>query len=284
MISALYKEMKETSTPMIKGEWFNIRICPDLYTQELINIGVGLVSQDGDVHAKLVDQPGRLECLYDKAGIENIMFLVEVIKDSIHEEGLTPPSPHIIYSEKKYTTGTSVDEILDYIFKQTVTVAAPGRELPNEENAYTDTDVRKSVIEYIKAHAGINAEKIIPTRPYIIIGEGNNKHRLDIPIQGNGLLGNILSANYSPNSLKMHLLEANMNLEVAAKEHKSDRLGVFIFHPKRVVNNKKILNNIDHVIEDTYWKWQRLNVHMDVEDSIEILGKRMMNWANIEAA
>jgi hypothetical protein len=87
-------------SPRPAGYWHAIRATPDLYTGETLNIGVCVVSAAGSRHAKVIDEPGRLSCLYSEESADAVVMLAEVAA-ALSRTGRDPreASPNVFVGE-----------------------------------------------------------------------------------------------------------------------------------------------------------------------------------------
>lgn len=134
MIKRLRDTMGTVDTPTnpIRGRWFNILLCPDLVTDERLNIGVGFVHDGENTVYKQVIKEGNyrgLLCLYqDRISKANIDFMIRLANEITpqswpHQQAIPSPNPHIYFSDFKPAFGQSIENILNGFFKYTVTLA-----------------------------------------------------------------------------------------------------------------------------------------------------------------
>lgn len=116
--------LADRTGPCLQGTWRNIRLIPDPGTGEILNVGVMFCDETGANHVRLLANFERLECLYgDRLDLEHLRFLFHVAQAD-WAKGSVPcsPSPQLVLSEPKYASGDSVDEILEDLYGDTVTL------------------------------------------------------------------------------------------------------------------------------------------------------------------
>lgn len=287
MLDSLYENVVTGAPSKVKGEWFNIRFIPDLFSGERYNIGVCFIDNEEKRHIKMLDEKSRIGCLFDQVASQNINFLISVVEESIEKSIDVIPSDQVIYSEKKYISGDSVEEILEYLFDETVPLGRKQDVRVHEQGEQISREtLRERMYDVIRGRVGILAERLIPQSRIIELMIDGVTHGVDIPFQGKGLLGGVESAVYkSDMGVKLKLLDAAMDLETAATIHTNDKLGMFILRAGEGGNlPSKSVSKIDNVIDDIAWRLKKRSVHVDVEEDINTLSDRAIDWADITAA
>ena len=274
----------------VQGNWFNVRYRPNLNTGEILNLGVGFVDSNSKCYCQLLGNFKGLVCIYGPEIERHVRFLLTVIERSIDAGQLTSPSENVIYSEQKFATGTSVNSILNELFNTTVTLAHVHDDKVVEEKIHVAVDdafVRNEVFNLIRNRARLDADRIIAQDSRFIVEKDSAKHVLDIPLQGAGRLGSLVSALYSSkNTVEIHLLRATIDLETARRSRRDDQVGLFVLRPD--FNNSRIpeniLSQIDNVIDSVDWKLRKQNIKFDVQDNSSKVATQIMEWADIRAA
>lgn len=117
------KTMSSPASSQVHGQWFNIRFTPDLGTGERLNIGVGLIDVHGGIQTRMLSNFERLRRLYDgRVDLDGLHFLIETLDSYWRNKGhpSTSPIANISFSDLKYASGSSVAEILDDLYTETV--------------------------------------------------------------------------------------------------------------------------------------------------------------------
>ena len=71
----------QSQDPIIKGRWFPIRLSPDLATGELLNIGIGFIDSNNQLHTKILSSTTPFRKLYGSAGASNFGFLLALLRE-----------------------------------------------------------------------------------------------------------------------------------------------------------------------------------------------------------
>lgn len=113
-----------SSDNIIKGEWFVIRLMPDIIKEEVFNVGVVFIDQSKNCHFKLIENSNVFKLLFGTNGLENINFLLDNVNDLLKaNQYLSTPSPNIIYSSLKTAQGESIEEILNDLYDSMISLA-----------------------------------------------------------------------------------------------------------------------------------------------------------------
>lgn len=103
-----------------EGEYFVIRFEPEL-SEEIINIGVCLISGDGEFYIKTIKDFTILNQIW--AGFEEqTKQMIEAAKEVFTKDGYpNSPSYQISYSELRLTRFRGINECLDSLYKSFIT-------------------------------------------------------------------------------------------------------------------------------------------------------------------
>ena len=108
-------------TPKVSGQWFNIRFTPDLAGGELFNIGVGYVDADRQtVQARLIENLEAFRTLFGDALQDEIRFSLDVVRSAVGQKLLNSPIGNVVFGERRFAAGESVQEVLARLFSATV--------------------------------------------------------------------------------------------------------------------------------------------------------------------
>lgn len=146
LATALLSTLTTQPSPKVTGRWFPIRIKPNLATGELFNVGVGLII-NGKTHVKLIQSAEPFKQLYGKDGDDNFSLLLDMI--IWHFRHRLPkskiPSPHIIFERSTFAAGDSVDEILNRLYQQMVTLRLLSDKPTQTRHNYNTERIRSMV-------------------------------------------------------------------------------------------------------------------------------------------
>ena len=259
----------------IHGHWFSIQYRPSLIAGELLNVGVAFI----DAGTK----SARVKVLDDLES--EIRFALRSVVACLEKGKIEPPSENIHFSEPRFASGKSIDEILDQLFSSTVRLLSFARETSSVPRVFAGNDkVRKQVFDSIRLQAGVNAERILAENPLYVTKEHGREHTLDIPLRGTEHLGSVVSAAYTSRStLENHLLRACIDLETASRIFQQDKLGLFVLRPSAddpVLGGKKLIE-IDNVIDLLAWKLNKQGFTVGVEDDVQRLAGEVLEWSQI---
>lgn len=142
----------DSYTPAFRGEWFTIRIKPDLATGERLNVGVAL-RVAGKTHVKILPTVRPFQLLYGDAGSENFGFLLDLLHLHFANGGVKSPSPHILFEEPKYAAGTDIAQTLDRLYDNSVTlgrILEPAHGRQNLSTRMTTRRLKQAVKQHIQ--------------------------------------------------------------------------------------------------------------------------------------
>jgi hypothetical protein len=281
------------SRNIIRGEWFNIRFCPDLATGELLNIGVGFVDESGRVYNRILNDFSRLRCLYDdRIDLEEIAFLAEIIGQLLDRTNFSAiehlqPSPNIKFSQRKYAAGQGINSIIDRLYRDTVTLDWPRLDKVTEKSRFKPHDnhtVRKDVFSKLRDLMGYDAEKLISKDSQYTIPDGDIERKLDLPLRSDAahLTGTIASAWYKDLYRAEHnILTAAMDLRTAKRFLDKDKFGLFILRPDLTSGlTESDLCKMEDAIDRSVWQLQADDIHIGIESKTDRLAQDIVTWHN----
>lgn len=263
------------------GQAFVIRAIPDLFTGEVINVGVCIVLPTGQRYAKVIDAPGRLECLYGDAAHEIVLLAKQAKYCAVNN--LPSPALNIIFDQSEPYYNLSPDQAVDGFFGDWVTVALAKPNAQISIAQFTTADARREVLDVIRRLRPISAiSPLIPENASLLINIDEKNRLVDVPLQPNFGAGTIESVDYGAGTIRLHLLERITDLAAVHRAGKASLLGMFIVRPQGVVSEKK-LREIDNAIDNVLWKIPG-NMRVEVESSIERTAQFAIEWADEVAA
>jgi hypothetical protein len=264
------------------GRAFNIRVIPDLFTGEMLNVGVVVIDAAGDRLVRVIEEPGRLECLYGKAA-DNIVFLAKMAADAALA-GQAPPSPNLVFAEPTPFWNMKAQAALESLFNDQVTVAIPLRQDDEPIEAPNTEALRARVYDFIRQKgAPMVVDRLIPQSPMAVVNTSRGPKSVRIPLQAETAIGGLESAGYSPQTVRIHLLDALIDLEFAADAWQVHRTGLFIARPALPKKHEAKLRQIDNAIDYVVSRAPR-TCRVEVEDDPEVLAEEILDWAEQRAA
>lgn len=214
----------ETEKPLVSGQFFQIQATPDIVTQERFNIGVAL-DVDGQLYCKMMDNFERIRCLYGESYINTFKLFVEAAELSVQDNAFAA-SKHLHFSERSTFKGESVEEILNYLFEDTVPLNRPTqKQMVEKKEAGTRL---KQLIDYLRDFAKTNysgnASEFFPDYSDVLVKHGNYTVPINIPIRSDRKLGTVILANQrSAQSVETNLNRGATNIHIAKNTDKHNK-------------------------------------------------------------
>lgn len=286
----------QSQDPIIKGRWFPIRLSPDLATGELLNIGIGFIDSNNQLHTKILSSTTPFRKLYGSAGASNFGFLLALLREHFARidsaDQLTTLSPHIYYGEQYYASGDTINEILDQMYDTMVTIDRLSDEEENadKKGSYSTDSLTKKVLKTIRDNYQPIYDHIHQPKPIVL-----NEHNLilDVPLYvRNGKIGKdrasfgvLCSVAYkTPNSrdgeLAKSFLTAIQASTVLDAQNIENEPCVGIYRPNKkdqpwLTSADQTL--IDNTLDGYIWTIKKQkSIHVEVEDNILNLTKKMI--------
>lgn len=254
------------------GMVFVIRCIPDMFTDERLNIGVCVIDSKGQRYAKVINEAGRLECLYGESA-KTVVHMALVAKDAALA-GHKSPSSQIVFDVPTPFYNTTPRDVLHSTFADQVTVALPHRD-QNQPEMLDDTQALTQVTEAIKQKIGLDFELLANT-PQVIIQTDKGARTMNIPLQPKKGVGTIRSAWYSAQTLKTHLMDSVLDLECAARYRNKTHMGLFILRNPNM--DRRLADQIDTVIDNIVYRTPKA-MHLEVSDDAYTLADHARDWA-----
>ncbi len=277
-MNAISNLLRPLPVPLLvpSGQAFVIRAIPDLFTGEVINVGVCVVLPNGQRHAKVIDAPGRLECLYGDAAHEVVLLAKQAKYCAINN--LPSPALNIIFDQSEPYYNLSAEQAVEGFFGDWVTVALTKPNAQTSTAQFTTEDARREVIDVIRRLRPISAiSPLIPESSNWLVEINGKKRLVPVPLQPNFGAGTIESVDYGPETIRFHLLDRITDLAAVHSAGLAHHLAMFIVRPQRTVSEPK-LRQIDNAIDKVLWKAPK-NMRVQVESSIEKIADQAIEWA-----
>jgi hypothetical protein len=258
---------------------------PDPFTHELLNIGVALVLRNGSRIAKVITEPGRLACLYGEHQAHAVLLMARIANEAFIA-GESSPSPSIIFSEPMPVFHMTPEDAIESLFKDQVTVAILQRVTQGDVEVDTlpTESLRAQVYRYIREKTEpIIGDTIIPQSTLAVVNTAKGPRTVRVPLQPPTGLGALESADYSGQTVRIHLMDALLDVEFAAEARDIKRLGLFIARPSRPDLSDKQLREIDNAIDNVTGRAPR-NCRVEVESRVERLAEHILDWSELRAA
>ena len=118
--------------------WAPIRFRPDPFTGEVLNIGIVIADERGNIRkVRILSSLARLKCLYgERLQEEQMDFILEVTKDALasnRERDCRIPIDGVRLGDFMPVFGASAEDAANRLFYEVVPLAAPRRKEPEDE-------------------------------------------------------------------------------------------------------------------------------------------------------
>lgn len=265
-----------TAPPMTPaGHAFVIRAIPDLFTGEILNIGVCVHSPDGKRRVRVIDKPGRLECFYGDAAHEVVALAKHAEYCALN--GLPSPASNVIFDSPVAFYNLSPDQALQGFYVDLVTVAISKTATLGQPAQFTTEDARAAVTRIVKEmRANMALDSLVADTPNILINVADKPRFVCVPLQPTYGAGTIESADYSEDTIRLHLLDRITDLAAVFEARKATQLAMFIVRPQRLISEKQQLH-IDNAIDKVLWKAPK-NMRVEVETSVKRTAELVIEW------
>lgn len=259
-------------TPAFRGEWFTIRIKPDLTTGELLNVGVAL-RVAGKTHIKILPTARPFQLLYGDVGSENFGFLLDLLRSHFVNGGGKSPSPHLLFEEPMYAAGTDITQTLNRLYDNTVTlgrILEPAHGRQNLSKRLTTRRLKQTVKQHI--------QRVFPDftywqdHPVILKGSGLTAEvDLYIPqsevFHRKNTFASLLSLDYeNPGQIIQGLAEKQRELAVATTAMPDSVGSLLVYRPP---SDDRMQDFFDSELGKTGYLLKDTGITMEVEDSPE---------------
>ncbi|MCX7175321.1 MAG: hypothetical protein NT159_15645 [Proteobacteria bacterium] len=263
------------------GYFSRIRVIPDLFSDEVLNVGIGIIGADGRRHVRVISTPGRLECLYGDAA-DNLVELAQLGARAFLDD-VAQPSPNIALGEPRPFYNMDPETALATFFRDQVTVAIAQRQSAERPEPVKTEQLRAKVYQLLRTKGEfMNVDGLIPHSPLTIVQTEKGPRTVRIPLQSISGAAGLESADYSGPIIRVHLLDTLLDIEYAADARGFKKLGLFIARPVREMPEKKMAE-IDNAIDHVVWRAPR-HCRVEVERDLGLLTDKILDWADLKAA
>lgn len=255
------------------GMVFVIRCEPDPFTGERINIGVCVQDASGRRYVRCIEEPGRLHCLYGTSA--TTIISMAKMAAACAGQGLPSPSSQIIFDTPQPYYNASAQETLAYTFQEQVTVALPQRQ--STERMQVDDAAALSLIigELSKRFTSHLLGDVVANTPTTLLPTQWGLRPVTIHLQPSNGVGVIRSADYTPASLRSHLMDSVLDIQCAAKYRQLKRQAIFLLRPHQ--EPEKMLNQRDESIDNVMCRADNIELHQSHDSAA--LAENIINWA-----
>jgi len=254
-----------------------IRCEPDPFTGERLNVGVIGVDSAGRRLVKVIEEPGRLECLYGDSAT-SVVWLARAAEEAA-TLGLDPPSPQVHFDAPTAFFNESLEEAVARAFDDLVTVALPLPERRRLRKQLSDEAALSAVSDAVKGLIGLNFE-LLANSPNVLLQTDRGPWTVRVPLQPRNGVGTVRSADYTPHVLRAHLTDSILDLDCAARYRQKRSMGLFLLRPLGDVEAQD--EAIDAVIDSVVHRAPK-SMRFEVADTAEGLAAAVHQWG-VEAS
>lgn len=276
------------------GQWFPIRITPDLATGELLNIGVGFIDDSGEIHTRLLTNAKALGYMYGKRGEESFGFLINLVDEhfSISNQYVSP-SPQIVLGELSYASGDNYDQILNSLFKSMVSLTTDDDHADklNLKNAINNKELRKVFSKLMSQIAPRQHKNYFRNSPVDLKDPSGRHIEVDLQLwseQGSWIdravpFGSIVSAHYLEKVYRGCNLgngcQDMINAATILSDSSQGYLGILKPGDNSQGFSKSEIHTIENEIDKTVWAITKhhKNIVIGVESEISKLVHESVN-------
>lgn len=210
------------------------------------------------------------------------MLAMAAIAAEAAQKGMQAPSPNILFEDPMPFFGVNPAEMLDAAFNDRVTVAIPTKdEEDGTDDATKNDDLREEIYSGIKLRGSFVAQMCIPQEPVAqFIDREGRPRSVRIPLQAKRAFAGLESADYSPQTVKAHLLNALLDIEFAVREKRAGS-AMFILRPERNAA-ENIVKRLDAAIDDVLGRAPK-ELRIEVEPSTDQPTDNVLDWAHEHA-
>jgi hypothetical protein len=279
-LNQLFEEKNSESN--VTGNWFSIQWTPDLYSNERLNVGVGLIEPNGDLSVQLLDDYERVNCLFSN---KNVAFQLElacsisremILKNEIFKKEITPQ----IHCEiNGFAQGKSTDEILNQLFLTVVTLGKKvnKKRAPNFASRSRDT-IYNNLRERLKVNLNLDYSKCVPVNPFYQLQRDKYEHNLYLPFRNNSGVGTLVSAAYADTQrVKCNLNDGFWDLDIYSQKFLEQKNSIFLLLPDETLKDShKIL--IDNELDKFTWFMRTHGIHVGAHVNSDMLADEISTW------
>lgn len=265
----------DASAAVAAGNVFVIRCEPDPFTGERINIGVCVQEADGKRHVRCIEEPGRLECLYGPSAAT--VVTMAKMAAACAAQGVSSPSSQIIFDTPQPYYHAKAEDILRHTFQEQVTVALPQRQ--SKARAQIDDAAAMALVLGALGKRLPVLGEVVANTPVALVQTPQGPKPVMVQLQPRNGVGAVRSADYSPQSLKTHLMDSVLDLQCAALYRHRQHQALFLLRPPQ--EPSKLAHQRDEVIDSIMFRASTVALHQS--DSSDELAEEIARWAE-EAA
>lgn len=265
------------------GTWSAIVWQPELSGVQRFVVGV-VVRGQGQQAARLMSEPGRLDCFFRPRSIAaDFTWLISMARSQLAQANLDAPIAlpvlNLTATAPQFVSGQSAEALAETLFAQLVPAAKDEIEAP-PARPYLDTaSLRELVHNELKRITGLDYSRIVREAGEIIRDRGD--HAFDVDIITARAVGSVISADYkSLASIERNLLRAAHDVQAYSGSRNKDARGIFIFDPiERPGLTAKERKDVERFLDEERWKLDCAGFSVATNHTPELLALDVRDWA-----
>lgn len=270
---------------LVSGQWSVARWVPDIATGEVLNIGVIVLTSDGQHELRMLDDYERLSCLFNS---KNAAFHAELackvakeyLSSSPNFTGSISPTLHI--ESRGFAQGKTLEAIINRLYASVVTLGKP-RQKPQRKQKFQSISIDSaysSIKEKLKKSLQIDYESHVPQNPYHTISDSFGTEKIYLPFMRdkNKQAASLATAAYADSyRVKSYLYDGFRNVETALNKNIIDEGALFIVLPGEGLD-KETDERIHDELTTFYSFTKRHGIYIESSNDIALLTSSINSW------
>lgn len=270
--------------PAFKGRWATIELRPDLFVPQAFTVGVIVQADGGETRYSLLDSFKKFECIYGKAFPKQELYelmqkaavsLGRIFRASHSLDAVEFDTPNLYLSAPAFTSGGSVEGVLERLFRELVVMRPSARESDDADSSVSTARARELVNEELKRIAGLDYEKIIvPEDAQFFEDSAGALHKFDVGLITPGGCGSVISASYkAPATIEINLLRASSDVASFAKLKSLQGRSIF------VLSSEQSSSDVSSLLGEQLWKLESAGFRVSEFPTPIEVARDIYEWA-----
>lgn len=278
-------------TNEISGNWRALQLKINSFAPEFLNVGVIFFSESTGYEVRLLENFDGLKAIMpnqfdDKEFSQLLNIAHESILQAHSINEVYLPTTALRLSNPSFFSGNTPQSIANWLFDETVTLAACKKERKkNEFKSKTDDEIRKNVIHLILNKDSEKANSYIREELYRVEGSDGKSHYFNTPVLTEHKAGTIANAWFKGwETIKNNILTAQM--DVSAVANYSNRKGALFIQRPDDLNGISISERdaIDEHMDELIWKIKQSNIETIPAFGLADLADEIIKYAKQDVA
>ncbi|MFU8925147.1 hypothetical protein [Acinetobacter puyangensis] len=284
-----FKKIQPLVSP-VSGQWSLVRWNVDFISNDQIAIGI-IFENNGFLHTKFIDDYGRLECVYGNDISRDLEFVIDLIEFTLKRNYKKSISPQIMFEQRGFAQGESIEAILLNLFNRAVPFGKPHDQIieiaerfPTYRTSSLISNVKSSLFNKI----GPNIYNIFPEKSWLTIQDNKDTLQIEVPIRPKDTdqLGGIISTIYRTyDRFETSCLTALTDLQLAKKFHYGEDVVLFTLLP----NEYSLSLLPEHEQEKRYKFLKELDSKLELNEIIHkkfndqnLIANEILHWSKFQ--